>query len=304
MTSITSNVTFEFFPKPELPCDDGSMKKCLLGVLRYQNRTYDVAALSMRQFPTDEENKLQSESFHIELKNYRLLNKHFPNCKYFSQLIIAYDTTFCFRRCLGDLETLILNSAFPTSGRICRWDDRIKLARSTLMGVNFLHTHGIVHLDVKAENILVTDNPYPQAKLCDLRTMQHIQHPNARYYAGSFCFASPQCCFAFANHRLTIAQGESVFDDEIWRVGVVLQRLLEGKEHAWIDKGTKLYDQDVKEFLGGPSLDQYNEICKYCKDDTRLNFLGLTHFDPKKRPSLADALLYFDIEVALMRMEG
>ena len=126
--------------------------------------------------------------------------------------------------CLSnDLKTFIINS-----GHILP-KVRDKLAIGILEGVDYIHTKGIAHLDIKPDNILLT--AYGVPKLCDFGLA--VRYSNAdgsmfdigRFH-GTAYYASPEM------YRKGWFASEDVIDlpkTDCWSVGVTLFSIMTGQ---------------------------------------------------------------------------
>jgi len=93
---------------------------------------------------------------------------------------------------VGSLADLLMIGAALT------WPDRLRLYRDVVKGVHQMHLNRMVHRDIKAENVLLVDNP-PKAKIADLGrardTNESPRLPLDQYLAGrgDLRFAPLEC---------------------------------------------------------------------------------------------------------------
>ncbi|XP_017479203.1 PREDICTED: serine/threonine-protein kinase 17A-like [Rhagoletis zephyria] len=114
----------------------------------------------------------------------------------------------------GELQQ-ILDEDERIEEKICR-----RLLRQIVEGVRFLHTHKIAHLDLKPQNILLT-NPLPDGnvKLCDFGISRYIsESAEIREIMGTTDYMAPE-----------ILQYDPIsLASDIWCIGIVAYVLLSG----------------------------------------------------------------------------
>ncbi|CAL0309091.1 unnamed protein product [Lupinus luteus] len=88
--------------------------------------------------------------------------------------------------------------------------------RQILQGLNYLHANGIVHCDVKGQNVLVTDQG---AKIADFGCAKRVGEAAAPV-AGTPAFMAPE-----------VARGEQQgFPADVWALGCTVLEMITGKQ--------------------------------------------------------------------------
>ncbi|KAK4259029.1 hypothetical protein QN277_005406 [Acacia crassicarpa] len=98
-----------------------------------------------------------------------------------------------------------------------------RYARQILLGLNYLHSNGIVHCDLKGQNILITDEG---AKIADLGCARRVTAaPDyGGVIAGTPAFMAPE-----------VARGEEQgFPADVWALGCTVLEMITGKA-PWHD---------------------------------------------------------------------
>lgn len=132
--------------------------------------------------------------------------------------------------------------------------------RQVLSGVDFLHENGIVHRDIKPDNILLTNNRQT-CKIVDFGVSEMFVKPDddtMKRNAGSPAFMSPELCklgHAYSHGR----------SDDIWALGVTLYCMVMGRLPFFKENLLELY-HDIQYVT--PALEGISSSC--CELLTRL----------------------------------
>ncbi|CAJ1962527.1 unnamed protein product [Sphenostylis stenocarpa] len=141
--------------------------------------------------------------------------------------------------------------------------------RQILQGLQYLHSNGIVHCDVKGQNVLVTEQG---VKIADLGCARRVGEPSA--IAGTPAFMAPE-----------VARGEQQgFPADVWALGCTVLEMITGKPpwHGSGDPAAVVYRIGFFEELP--------EIPSFVSEQGR-DFLGkCLKRDPNERWSVEDLL--------------
>jgi len=92
-----------------------------------------------------------------------------------------------------------------------------KIVWQTLQAVNYCHQHGVIHRDVKPENILVSRNGI--VKLCDFGFARVITGPGGQYteYVATRWYRSPELLVGDTQYGPPV---------DVWAIGCVFAEML------------------------------------------------------------------------------
>ncbi|XP_071719872.1 serine/threonine-protein kinase GRIK2-like isoform X2 [Rutidosis leptorrhynchoides] len=146
--------------------------------------------------------------------------------------------------------------------------------RDIVSGLMYLHSHNIVHGDIKPDNLLVTATG--TVKIGDFSVSQICENENdkLRRSPGTPVFTAPECCLGKSYHGKTA---------DIWAVGVTLYCMITGRYPFLGDTLQDTYDKIVNDTLFFP--DDINPLLKDLIE-------GLLCKDPMQRMSLETVAMH------------
>eukprot|EP00356_Strombidium_inclinatum_P012643 CAMPEP_0170489120 /NCGR_PEP_ID=MMETSP0208-20121228/7516_1 /TAXON_ID=197538 /ORGANISM="Strombidium inclinatum, Strain S3" /LENGTH=283 /DNA_ID=CAMNT_0010763901 /DNA_START=146 /DNA_END=997 /DNA_ORIENTATION=- len=117
-------------------------------------------------------------------------------------------------------ETCLENKKFFNETDIQR------IMRDLIIGLEFLHSHSIVHRDIKPQNIMLDENG--KAKFADFGASKILEGEDdmLKDTSGTFLFLSPECCDPAVKEY-------SSKKADIWALGVSLYALTFNKLPFW-----------------------------------------------------------------------
>lgn len=279
----------DFKVDPKAFEEEGSSKICGFGDLTLDKKVYSVAALRLREFPDPNERETQRRFFKNEIENLRIINQHFGSTNLFVKLIHWDETTIYLERCAGTLIEVFCSDDNPFTGAPMSKQDRLMLARDITEATNWLHSHGIVHKDIKPENILINKG-VQKLQLTDFAFTASISHQTAYKLSGTPAYVAPEAFYAIANKLSAYAADTLVKALDVWSLGLTLRLLM-------------LPDEDMPEVFNdnppclanvapgdSPTMARYLAIKDFCNRSPWFNIYNALHFEPQKRASAKDIL--------------
>ena len=130
------------------------------------------------------------------------------------------------------------------------WDKGIgeatcrKYLRDIISGVMYLHSHNIIHSDIKPDNLLVTSTG--NVKIGDFSVSQIFEDDDdmLRRSPGTPVFTAPECCQGSAYHGRA---------SDTWAVGVTLYCMITGRYPFLGETLQETYDKIVNDPADIPS---------------------------------------------------
>lgn len=146
--------------------------------------------------------------------------------------------------------------------------------RDIVSGLMYLHSHNIVHGDIKPDNLLITATG--TVKIADFSVSQVFEDENdmLRRSPGTPVFTAPECCLGKSYHGKTA---------DTWAVGVTLYCMIFGQYPFLGDTLQDTYDKIVNNTVFIP--DDMNPLLKNL-------FEGLLCKDPMQRMTLEAVALH------------
>ncbi|KAL8029818.1 hypothetical protein ABFS82_14G244600 [Erythranthe guttata] len=147
-------------------------------------------------------------------------------------------------------------------------DTARKYLRDVVSGLMYLHSHNIVHGDIKPDNLLVTGSG--TVKICDFSVSQVFEGDNdlLRRSPGTPVFTAPECCSGPTYH------GKAA---DTWAVGITLYFMVLGNYPFLGETLQDTYEKIINKELLLP--EEMNPLLKNLLE-------GLLCKDPRQRMSL------------------
>ena len=170
------------------------------------------------------------------------------------------------------------------------------LFRQIILGLNHIHSHNIVHRDIKLENILIDFKN--NIKICDFGIGTILKSPDDLLYEqwGTPIYMSPEILLSNKNNNI----GYKGFPVDIWACGIALYIMLSGTFPFIVDdKGSEIssfndksnkseayYNKEIKLAIINKEPNEIENISTEAKD--LLN--GILNKDPNKRLTIEQIL--------------
>ena len=157
------------------------------------------------------------------------------------------------------------------------------LFKQIMLGIQYIHSHNIVHRDIKLENILIDLNN--NIKICDFGIGRVLTDPNQLLYdqCGTPMYIAPEILLS------TNQKGYKGFPVDIWSSGIALYILLSGTLPFSIKNGKSISIEESEKNNDNSEELQFSIINNEPKDienissDAKDLLKGLLNKDPEKR---------------------
>ncbi|XP_064646398.1 twitchin-like isoform X5 [Lineus longissimus] len=162
--------------------------------------------------------------------------------------------------------------------------------KQLLEAVEYIHSKGVLHLDIKPENLYFTKHGSTDIKLIDFGCARKTYHEReTRINYGTPEFVAPE-----------VVKGEPVtFATDCWHIGVLTYILLSGISpfHDSNDRQTLTNVRECRWSFKNQAFDDITDVAK--------NFIAsLLDIDPRGRPTASDCLNHPFIRLADHRGQG
>jgi serine/threonine protein kinase len=151
---------------------------------------------------------------------------------------------------------------------------------SLLNALNYLHSRGIIHHDIKPENIII-DYAHNTLKLTDFGSAKHISKSSEGAVGGTLNYMAPEVL-------MNMRGAKHVCDKavDIWSIGVLAYLLISGV-HPFESK--KSHENILNRIIAGKYKFEghvWDKVPKECKNFIKRCLI----VDPKKRATIVDLL--------------
>ena len=125
-----------------------------------------------------------------------------------------------------------LAQALEMRGCLCE-EDAMNVMAGIFNGLSHLHSQGVVHRDIKLENILLTDSKHDMSKvkIIDLGFATHLASPGAEALntiCGTPLYIAPELVRPMVQRRTANIKALYGTQADIWSCGIILYCLLSG----------------------------------------------------------------------------
>lgn len=165
-------------------------------------------------------------------------------------------------------------------GSLIKEGDAIRVARDLLSGLVYLHERGIVHRDIKLENVLCVDADRHQpvrVKLADFGLSSRLSGKDGvcRSHVGTSFYIAPE-----------IIEGRNYGREvDLWACGVLLYITLSGQFPFFGEDEEEYYASVMQQELEFPEEDW-----KHASEEAKDFIRGLLEKEPEKRLAAVEAL--------------
>ena len=158
-----------------------------------------------------------------------------------------------------------------------------KYMKQLAEGVGHLHSVGIVHCDIKPENVLLHNNVI---KICDLGLAGKAGSERTGASTGTGAYMAPELINRRSSTPYTIETA-----NDVWSLGIVLYAVLFA-DLPW--EKAKPRDKDFHLFCRKGGVSAKLHPFHFTSPKMRTFLSRLLHIVPKNRPTMAEVATFFD----------
>jgi serine/threonine protein kinase len=138
---------------------------------------------------------------------------------------------------------------------------------SLLSGLYYMHVNGIMHRDLKIENVLVFDGMCNTVKICDFGLSKYVKNNGTSIDGSDFHTGEVQTLFSRSPE---VAAGRPYgFKADMWSIGIMILELLSGNQFT-IDRNNMFNDSTEMEFVfawGSTLFGTFRNVDNYASVD-------------------------------------
>jgi len=175
----------------------------------------------------------------------------------------------------GSLRSLLSNFSHKLN-----WKRKVGMLRDAALGIEFLHSRGIIHRDIKSSNLLVDENW--SVKIADFGFATARKDNGTMTRCGTPCWTAPEILVANKGKEVTNKA-------DVYSFGIVMWEVLTRKvpyEHINMVNLIEKVLSGIRPTIPEDTAPRFAEALQAC-----------CHQKAKKRPSMADLVMLFNAEL-------
>jgi serine/threonine protein kinase len=229
----------------ESPFAKGVRKECFAGFLvdKLSHHSASVALLRSHIAENDPRCISAKQYFLREIANLTFVNSHPLLSPFFVRFYGVCGSFLVCQRYTGTLQDI-------ASKKIeCTNTDRVLLMYQAFIGLEMLHAHNLAHLDIKPNNLFLSENT---VVFGDVESLLNANHPLAQIHFGSFCFSPPETLVHLTPRRCTLRPDRVRVERDprlrdVWALALTAYCVLTSQIPQWAIDLSKLNEYQLEE---------------------------------------------------------
>ena len=290
-------VVEERYPaKPPAPVENVALKRSVSGAEKASVFACKVVDIRAANSVRDESSKTEEsplEDIMNEIEMMLGLGSDHPNVQDLIDFVIEDDKAYIVSSLCrgGDLA-----QALDMRGCLCEEDARNVMA-GIFNGLSHLHSRGVVHRDIKLENILLTDSKHDMSKvkIIDMGFAKHLAGPEATPHAealntvcGTPLYIAPELVRPMVRTRAAHSKALYGTQADMWSCGIILYCLLSGYPPFDPSGFSSMFE--MFENIEKAAYNFLDPVWETVSGEARSMIQSLLDPDPTKRLTVEEAL--------------